>query len=68
MSTTIGKTLRLAEFWQERQTSLLIDATLPGALGPMPGLEVPAELVERLALSANGLLVNPGLYPYRRVR
>jgi DhnA family fructose-bisphosphate aldolase class Ia len=61
MSTTIGKTLRLAEFWQEGQTSLLVDATLPGALGPMPGLEVPAELVERLAPFADGLIVNPGL-------
>jgi len=61
MSATIGKTLRLAEFWQEGQKSLLVDATLPGALGPMPGLEVPAELVERLAPSADGLILNPGL-------
>jgi DhnA family fructose-bisphosphate aldolase class Ia len=61
MSATIGKTLRLAEFWQEGQKSLLLDATLPGALGPMPGLEFPAELVGRLAPAAHGLIVNPGL-------
>ena len=61
MAATIGKTLRLAEFWQEGTKSLLIDATLPGALGPLPGLESPSGLVERLAPRAHGLILNPGL-------
>ena len=61
MSTAIGKVLRLAEFWQEGQKSLLIDATLPGALGPLPGMESPAETVARLAPLADGLIVNPGV-------
>lgn len=61
MSTSIGKSLRLAEFWREGQRSLLIDATLPAALGPLPGLEAPARLVESLAPLADGLILNPGL-------
>lgn len=61
MAATIGKTLRLAEFWQEGTPSLLLDATLPGALGPLPGLESPSGLVERLARRAHGLILNPGL-------
>lgn len=61
MTATIGKILRLSEFWQEGQKSLLVDATLPGALGPLPGLESPSVLVEQLATLADGLILNPGL-------
>lgn len=61
MAATIGKTLRLAEFWQAGTKSLLVDATLPSALGPLPGLESPSGLVERLAPRAHGLILNPGL-------
>jgi DhnA family fructose-bisphosphate aldolase class Ia len=61
MPTSIGKVLRLAEFWHEGQKSLLVDATLPGALGPLPGLESPAQAVEELAPLADGLILNPGL-------
>ena len=61
MPTAIGKTLRLAEFWQEEKQSILADISLPGALGPMPGLEVPAEAVRALAPLVEGLIVNPGV-------
>jgi DhnA family fructose-bisphosphate aldolase class Ia len=61
MPTAIGKTLRRAEFWQEGQKSVLTDVSLPGALGPMPGLEVPTEAVSTLAPLVDGLIVNPGL-------
>lgn len=57
----IGKTLRLAEFWQEDRKSILIDATLPGALGPLLGLESPARTVQMLAPLADGLILNPGI-------
>ena len=39
----------------------MVDATLPGALGPLPGLESPSQLVEHLAPLAEGLILNPGL-------
>jgi len=61
MAASIGKTLRVAEFWQEGQKSLLLDASLPGALGPLPGLEVPADTVTALAPLAEGLILNPGV-------
>jgi DhnA family fructose-bisphosphate aldolase class Ia len=61
MPTAVGKTLRLAEFWREGQKSLLADISLPGMLGPMPGLDVPAEAVKTLAPLVDGLIVNPGI-------
>ncbi len=61
MPAAIGKTLRLAEFWREGQRSLLADVSMPGALGPMPGLETPSEVVKTLAPLVEGLIVNPGI-------
>lgn len=61
MPAAIGKTLRLAEFWRESQKSLLADISMPGALGPMPGLDRPSEAVRQLAPLVEGLIVNPGI-------
>mgnify|MGYP005842408507 CR=1 FL=1 len=61
MPAAIGKALRRAEFWREGQKSLLADISLPGALGPLPGMETPAEAVKALAPRVDGLIVNPGV-------
>ncbi|MGE5672497.1 MAG: hypothetical protein ACM3XM_01235 [Mycobacterium leprae] len=60
MAETHGKTLRTFNLFDPRDhRALWLDATAPGSVGPMAGLEEPDAAVEAASL-VDGLILNPG--------
>ncbi|MDZ7270471.1 MAG: hypothetical protein ONB17_02545 [candidate division KSB1 bacterium] len=61
MEIDIGKTIRISDFVHAADgRALLLDTTLPGSIGAVPGLEHTAEALAEVTDIVDGLIVNPG--------